>query len=173
MSDVSFTLKNIKPSPMHGYQLKAVAISARGYKNGFSQPFDALIDPGAFHTCISKAIMEDILDEVVDENGNALREAGKANALGVYGDTNREPVYILPHLYVGGMHLTNVAVTVLDSNNFQCLIGRSILHQCVLTLDPELNNMHFNFKESLKQHKEPVDGICPFDAVLQFAEFST
>jgi len=171
MNDICFTLQNIKPSPLQGYQLKTVAVSAQGYGSGFSQPFDALIDPGAFHTCISKAIMEDILDEVVDENGNPLQEVGKVNAQGVYGGANSEPVYILPHLYVGGIHLTNVSVTVLDSNNFQCLIGRSVLHQCILTLDSEMNNMHFNFKESLKKKKELVDNISPFDEVLQFAEF--
>jgi len=172
MSDVKFTLKNIMKSPLQGYQLKAVAVSANGYTHGFSDSFAALIDSGAFHTCISKTIMEDILAQVVDENGNRLQEAGEAYAMGVYGKSNREPVYILPHFYLGGIHLTNVAVTVLDSDNFHCLVGRSILHQCILTLNPELNNMHFDFKESIKEHKQLVDNIKPFADVFQFAEFS-
>ena len=172
MSDVQFTLENVMKSPLKGYQLTAVAVSAKGYSCGFSESFFALIDSGAYHTCISKPLMNKILDKVLDENGNRLQEAGKADALGVYGDPNREPIYILPHFYLGSIHLTNVAVTVLDSNNFQCLVGRSILHQCILTLNPKLNNMHFNFDESLKQQKQLIDDIEPFADVFQFAEFS-
>jgi len=172
MSDVQFILENIKDTALHGYQLKAVAVSAKGYTHGFSMPFDALVDPGAFHTCVSKSLMEKILDKVVDKNGNRLQEVGKANALGVYGRPKKEPVYKIPHFYLGNIHLTDVAVTVLDTSNIQCLAGRSILHQCILTLDPEQNNMHFNFKESLKQQKALIDGLEPFAEVLQLAEFS-
>jgi len=168
MNKLQFTLDNIKTSPMQGYQLKAVAVSAKGFDYGFSQPFDALIDPGAFHTCISKTIMEDILEEVFDENGNKLTQAGKSNAMGVYGKSNLEPIYVLPHFYLGGIHLTNVAVTVLNTKNIQCLIGRSILHQCILTLNPKLNNMHFDFDEGLKNQKQLIDGVEPFDDVLQY-----
>jgi len=51
MSNVQFTLENIMKSPLQGYQLKAVAVSAKGFSHGLSLPFDALIDPGAYHTC--------------------------------------------------------------------------------------------------------------------------
>lgn len=173
MSDVVFTLKNVSKTPLRGYQLKAVAVSSKGYSQGFSNPFDALIDPGAFHTCISKSLMDKILKRVFDENGERLKEVGKANALGVYGLAKKEPIYMIPHFYLGSIHLTDVAITVLDTDNIQCLIGRSILQQCVLTLDPEHNNMQFNFKESLKQQKRLVDNVVPFADVLQFAEFST
>ena len=172
MKDMQFTLNNIMKSSLQGYQLKAVAVSAKGFSHGFSESFHALIDPGAYHTCISKSIMYKILKEVFDKNGNRLQEVGAANALGVYGKSRKEPVYVLPHFYLGEMHLTDVAVTVVDTGSVQCLIGRSILHQCILTLNPELNSMHFNFKESLKQHKELVDNIVPFADVLQFAEWS-
>ena len=99
MSDAQFTIENIKKSSLQGYQLKAVAASAKGFSHGFSLPFDALIDPGAYHTCISKTIMDGILDEVFDMHGNQLQQAGKSNTLGVYGNVNQEPVYILPHFY--------------------------------------------------------------------------
>ena len=173
MSDLQFTLQNIMESPMQGYQLKAVAVSAKGYSSGFSTPFYALIDSGAYHTCISKSRMDKILDKVFDENGNRLQEVGKSNTMGVYGKSNSEPIYILPHFYLGGIHLTNVAVTVLNTKNIQCLIGRSILHQCILTLNPKLNNMHFDFDESIRNQKQLIDNIEPFGDVLQFAEFST
>ena len=171
MSGCIFTLQNIKKSPLEGYQQKIVVVSANGYTQGYSGAFDALIDPGAFHTCISKALMDEILETVVDKRGNRLKEAGKAHARGVYGNSNQEPIYILPHFYIGNIHLTDVAVTVLKTDNIQCLIGRSILHQCILTLDPELNNMQLNFKESLKCHKRLIDNIPPFNEVLQFSEF--
>ena len=168
MSNIIFTLDNIKTSPLQGYQLKAVAVSAGGYSQGFSESFDALIDSGAYHTCISKNLMDKILQELVDENGNRLQEAGKAATIGVYGKPNQEPIYVLPHFYLGGIHLTEVAVTVLNTKNIQCLVGRSILHQCILTLNPKLNNMHFNFEEDLKEHKQLLDGIEPFADVSQF-----
>ena len=173
MSDVIFTLENISETPLRGYQLNAVAVSAGGYSHGYSDSFEALIDPGAFHTCVSKSLMDKILKKIVCKNGNRLQEVGKANALGVYGKSNREPIYVLPHFYIGSIHLTDVAVTVLNTKNIQCLVGRSILQQCILTLNPEQNNMQFNFKDSLKQQKQLVDGILPFTDVLQFAEFST
>jgi len=172
MSDVTFTLDNTMKTSLQGYQLKAVAVSANGYSCGYSDSFDALIDPGAFHTCISKSLMDKILKRVFDENDNPLQEVGKSNALGVYGNPNKEPIFILPHFYLGSIHLKNVAVTVLNTKNIQCLVGRSILHQCILTLDPGLNNMCFSFKESLKKQKQLVDNIVPFTEVLQFAEFS-
>ena len=173
MKGVQFTLKNIMKSPLQGYQLSAVAVSAKGYSHGFSESFDALVDSGAYHTCISKSQMDKILATVFDESGNRLQEVGKSNAMGVYGKSNREPIYILPHFYLGEIHLTKVAVTVLNTKNIQCLVGRSILHQCILTLNPKLNNMHFNFEESLKTQKQLVDDIEPFTDVFQFAEFSS
>ena len=172
MSDVTFTLDNIMKTPLQGYQLKAVAVSAGGYSYGYSDSFHALIDPGAFHTCISKSLMDKIMQRVFSINGKPLQEIGKANALGVYGKPNKEPIYVLPHLYLGSIHLTDVAITVVNTNNIQCLVGRSILHQCILTLNPEANNMQFNFKGSLKQQKQMIDDIKPFTDVFQFAEFS-
>jgi hypothetical protein len=170
MSDTFFELKNIKENAMNGYQLYAMAVSANGYQNGFSDRFEAIIDSGAFHTCISKTIMNTILERVFDKDGNKLAEVGMTKAAGVYGQTNDEPIYILPHLYLDEIHLTDVAVTVLDTNNIQCLIGRSILHQCILTLNPELNTMQFDFKECLKGEKQTINGISPFANVFQFAE---
>jgi len=171
MSETIFTLENVMKSPLLGYQLKAVAVSANGFLHGYSESFHAMLDSGALHTCISKSIMEDILKVVFDENGNPLQEVGRASAKGVYGKANQEPIYVLPHFYLGGIHLTDVAVTVLDTNNIQCLVGRSILHQCILTLDPEANNMKFEFKDSMKAQKQLVDGIKPFGDVCQLAVF--
>ena len=101
MSGLQFTLKNIMKSPLQGFQLTAVAVSANGYSHGFSESFDALIDSGAYHTCISKSQMDKILNNVFDKNGDRLQEVGKSNAMGVYGKSNREPIYVLPHFYLG------------------------------------------------------------------------
>ena len=101
MSDLQFTLDNVKNSPLQGFQLKAVAVSKKGYSQGFCTSFEALIDSGAFHTCISRAIMDDILETIFDENGDKLQEVGKSNAMGVYGKSNRESIYVLPHFYIG------------------------------------------------------------------------
>ena len=35
-----------------------------------------------------------------------------------------------------------------------------------------MNNMHFDFDESLKNQKQLIDNIEPFGDVLQFAEFT-
>ena len=81
MNGLQFTLENIMESSLQGYQLKAVVVSARGYPHGFSTPFYALIDSGAYHTCISKSRMDKILDKVFDENGSRLQEVGKSNTI--------------------------------------------------------------------------------------------
>ena len=104
MSDVTFTLNNIMKTSLQGYQLKAVAVSAGGYSCGYSDSFDALIDPGAFHTCISKQLMDKIIQKVFTVNGNQLQEVGNANTLGVYGRPNKEPIYVLPHFNLGSIH---------------------------------------------------------------------
>jgi len=48
-------LKSFKP-----FQLVVVATSAGGYAKGFCEPFLALVDTGAMHTCISREIMDKI-----------------------------------------------------------------------------------------------------------------
>jgi len=171
MSDLSFTRQNIMPSPMQGYQLKAVAVGANGFFDGFTNPFNALIDPGARHTSVSKSIMNKILLKIRDENNGILQQRGTAKVAGVYGKQVEEPVYIVPRFYLGGFCLKNVVVIASSSDNFQCLIGRSILHQCILTLNPELNNITFDFKDCLKTKKALIDGLLSFEEVYQFAEF--
>ena len=172
MSDCDFTLGNIMENPLKGFWQKVVIVSANGYLQGRSDVFNALIDPRAFHTCVSRAVMDNILETVVDKDGNKLKNAGKTNAQGVYGKVYQASVYILPHFYLGAIHLEDVAAAVLETNNIQCLIGRSILHQCILTLNPELNNMRFVFKEKLKPYKKLIDGFLPFGDVYEHAEFS-
>ena len=159
-------LLNFKP-----FQLRTVVTSAGGWSEGFSEPFLAMFDTGAKHTCISSARMKQILAEVCDINGKPLTPFDKVKSLGVYGNEQWSPLYKLPHLFIGHMHLTDVVVCVPDSKNFDCLIGRSILHQCVATYDPEMDEVTLDFKESLKSKKQTLKGAYVFGSVSLYAEF--
>lgn len=168
-----FTLYNVMDAPIKGFQVNAVAVSAGGYGCGFSELFLALIDSGAYHTSISSDRMRKIKETVCDANGHSLAPVDEVEIYGITGKPEIVPLYVLPHLYLGEMHFTDVVVTVPTSKNFDCLIGRSILHQCVLTLDSEVNKVHFDFKDSLKQNKWTIKGIRTFSDIQLFAEFST
>jgi len=160
-------LQNYKP-----FQCKAMVTSAKGWDNGFSEPFLAMFDTGAKHICISSAVMKLILTEVFDESGKPLVPFDKIKSRGVYGNEQWAPLYKLPHLYIGQLHLTDVVVCVPDSNNFECLIGRSILHQCVATYDPDADEIILDFKDSLKSEKQTLKGEYVFGTVEMYAEFS-
>ena len=159
--------QNFKP-----YQIKTVAVSANGFREGYSQSFLSLIDNGAKNTSISSVLMEDILLKVKDKSGNPLKPIGEVPVIGILGKPQLAPVYILPHLYLGKIHLTDVAVTVPQTSNYGCLIGRSILHQSITTYDPKTDMIHFDFDESLKQDKQNVLNAVAFGDVHLFAEFS-
>jgi len=160
-------LENFKP-----FQLDTVVVSANGFEHGFSESFLAMIDTGAKHTCISSERMKDILPKIRDSHGKALQPFGSITSIGVHGKAQEAPLYILPNLYVAQMHFVDVVVAVPESKNFDCLIGRSILHQCIATYDPEADNMRFDFKGSLKQSKQKIKGTATFGDVHLFAEFS-
>jgi len=170
---LKFTVKNeIKDNHLENFkpfQLRLVATSAGGYVNGFSKPFFGLIDTGAKHTCISSKIMNKMLPEILDINGNTLQPVAYVESQGVYGKSHRTPLYIIPNLYLDKIHLTNVAVVIPDSENFDCLIGRSILHQCISTFNPKDDTMCFEFVETSKQ---TLKGLSSFEEVKLFAEFS-
>jgi hypothetical protein len=59
-----------------------------------------------------------------------------------------------------------------ETDNYDCLIGRSILHQCISTYDPLTDTMHFDFDKRLQQHKQAILGYATFNKVNLFAEFS-
>ena len=176
-----FTLKNEVPTDISEhqefllnfkpFQSRTVATSAGGWSEGFSEPFLAMFDTGARHTCISSARMQQILAKVFDENGKPLVPFDKVKSRGVYGNEQWSPLYKLPHLYIGYLHLTDVVVCVPDSRNFDCLIGRSVLHQCVSTYDPETDEIILDFKESLKAKKQMLKGAYVFGTVEMYAEF--
>jgi len=159
-------LANYKP-----FQLKTIVVSANGYQHGFCEPFLSLIDSGAKFTSISSKRMNLILPHILDANGEPLQPVTSIKSKGVYGKTQDSPVYILPHLYIDKIHLTDVVVSVPETNNYDCLIGRSILHQCVATYDPEFDVMHFEFKDTLKPDKQKINGINTFGDVNLFAMF--
>ena len=160
-------LLNFKP-----FQLRTLATSAGGWSEGFSDPFLAMLDGGAKHTCISSVRMKEILDDVCDKDGKPLKPFDWVRSRGVYGNEQKAPLYKLPHLYVGHMHFTDVVVCVPESKNFDCLIGRSILHQCISTYDPETDEITLDFKESLKSQKQMLKGAYVFGSVEMYAEFS-
>jgi len=158
---------NFKP-----YQVKTVVVSANGFHEGCSQSFLSLIDHGAKNTSIASTLMEDILPDIKDKDGKPLKPIGEVTVFGILGKPQLAPVYILPHLYIGKIHLTDVAVTVPQTSNYGCLIGRSILHQCITTYDPKNDMIHFDFDESLKQDKQNVLNAVAFGDIHLFAEFS-
>jgi hypothetical protein len=163
---------NYKP-----FQLRATAYGVGGVRRGFSQPVLAMIDPGAKHTIFGKRVMRDVLEKVKDENGNEIKPQGKISSQGVYGDSVVLLWYIIPNLCLygatpnDGIHLTNVAVIASNSDNMQCLIGRTILHQCILTLDPKNDTMKFDFDDDLKTDKQTFCNTPVFEEVSLFAEF--
>jgi len=179
---MKFTLKNEVPPEPDAYriflqnykpfQCKTVVTSVGGWDKGFCDPFLAMFDTGAKHICISSARMELILEKVFDESGKPLVPFDKIKSRGVYGNEQWAPLYKLPHLYIGQLHLTDVVVCVPKTNNFDCLIGRSILHQCVATYDPEMNEIILDFKDSLKSEKQTLKGEYVFGTVEMYAEFS-
>ena len=87
------------------------------------------------------------------------------------------PWYIIPNFSLIGADpkgdailLRNVAVVASNSDNVQCLIGRSILHQCILTLDTESDVINFDFKDSLRANKQMLGNTAVFEDVSLFAE---
>jgi len=86
---------------------------------------------------------------VRDKNGNQLQPVGTVKSKGVFGKEQDALVYILPHFYLGRIHFEDLAVTVLETNNYDCLVGRSILHQCISTYDPNTDMMCFDFDAEL------------------------
>ena len=44
-----FTIDNVQPHALRGFQLMGVVVSEMGYPYGLSRPFPALIDSGAFN----------------------------------------------------------------------------------------------------------------------------
>jgi hypothetical protein len=165
-------LANYKP-----FQVSVLAYGARGVRYGFVNSIPAMIDTGAKHTVFGKSVIEEILDKVKDERGNELKPQGYVLSQGVHGDAVSLPWYIIPNLCLMGetptdiIRLTNVAVLALNSNNIECLIGRTILHQCILTTDPENDVIQFDFKDSLKTDKQMFCDSPVFDEVSLFAEF--
>ena len=51
------------------FQLRCVAVSARGYADGFSDRFLGLLDGGAKNTCISSKRMKAIMRKVKCKDG--------------------------------------------------------------------------------------------------------
>jgi hypothetical protein len=158
--------ENFKP-----FQLWTVVASKNGYQDGISERFLALLDNGAKYFSISSKRMESILPVIRDKHGHPLQPVGEVKSKGVYGKERVAPVYILPNLYLDRIHLSDAAVVVPETDNFDCLIGRSILHQCAVTYDPEFDMIQFNFKESLKPGKQAISGVLAFRDVNLFAEF--
>jgi hypothetical protein len=171
MDKLIFTQKNSMDSAIKGYQLIAVAVSANGWQFGVGEAFRAIVDSGAFYTVIGETIMQKILHSVFDEYNKPLQPCGTVKTGGAFGGNVELPRYIIPHIYFGSMHFTNVSVLMSNNDNFQCLLGRSILNSCILTLNPELNNMKFEFTSNLSSRKESFDGVLPFEEVSQYASF--
>ena len=171
---MKFTEPNIKTEDylehFKAFQLSCVAVSAGGYADGFSDRFLGLLDGGAKNTCISSKRMKAILRKVKCKDGKELQSVGTVKIKGVVGNEQDALVYILPHFYLGKIHFEDLVVTVPKSNNFDCLIGRSILHQCISTYDPLTDMVHFDFDPRLQQNKQTILGHAVFGKVHLFAE---
>ena len=158
-------LENFKP-----FQASVVAVSAGGFQSGFSEAFLALLDGGAKNTCISSGRMKRIMQRVRGKDGKPLQSVGKIKVKGVIGKEQDALIYIIPHFYLGNIHFEDLAVTVINTNNFDCLIGRSVLHQCISTYDPLTDMMHFDFDPRLQQNKQTVLGRATFGKVHLFTQ---
>jgi hypothetical protein len=172
---VEFKLNNCKTdtyiTSYKPFQLTATVYGKAGAKHGFVSQISALVDSGAKNTLLGKSVMKRILTKVKDERGSTLKPQGYVSSQGVYGDAVTLPWYIIPNLCLfgatptAGIRLTNVAIIASNSDNMECLIGRSILHQCILTLDPESDVMYFDFKDSLKPNKQTFGNAAVFEDV--------
>jgi hypothetical protein len=169
MIEKSFVEPNIMKSPAGGYQLWAVASSA-DWASGVSERFRALVDPGAKHTSVGKSIMDGILSRVRSEDNSPLQILDMVKTRGAFGDEVMLPQYIIPNMYLGKMHFVDVSVLVSDGDNYECLLGRSILNSCILTLNPLANEMTFTFLAQLAQCKALPDGVKPFTDVYEYTE---
>ncbi|MCL1903093.1 MAG: retroviral-like aspartic protease family protein [Oscillospiraceae bacterium] len=165
-------LTNYKP-----FTMWATAFDARGARFGYAARIPALIDTGAKNTFLGKSAMDKILAKVKDVDGNPLKPQGCVATQGVHGGVVELPWYIIPNLSLMGADpkedailLRNVAVVASNSDNVQCLIGRSILHQCILMLDPLSDAMHFDFDDRLRDTKQTIGNTAVFEEVSLFAE---
>jgi len=152
------------------FQIKTIAVSANGYTNGVSELFLSMIDTGAKTTSISNKRMEKILANVLDKNDQKLQPIGTAKSRGIYGGWQETLLYCIPHLYLAQIHLTDVIVSVADTDNFDCLIGRSILHQCITTLNPKTDMMTFDFDDELRNSKQSILGYKVFNEIQLYSE---
>jgi len=168
---MNITLPNAAKAPINGFWLKAFAMGTVNFQDGFSNPFDALIDSGAIHTCVSEKVMCDILDKIKDGCGNRLQPAGTTKVGGVYADVYKtEPIYIIPHVFFDKLHLENVAVAVLSNSSIDCIIGRTILHRCILQLNSLKNSVTFDFVPELRSKIKLVDGLPGFSNANIYTE---
>jgi len=160
-------LSNFKPPIVAG-----TVISGGGFTDGYVRHIPMLIDTGAKHTLMSKRWMKRILQRIKDESGQALTPVGESRTQGVYGGEVVSPIYILPYLCVGNMRFEKVAVVASESDNFDCLIGRSILHCCTFVYDAISDEMSFDFTDSIPLPRQKVVGVDTFASVGLFAENS-
>jgi hypothetical protein len=162
------------------FYLLGLAFGTKKVGSVYTPQFVTLIDTGAGNTVISKAVMDDILYAVKQETGEDLPILGYTSSVGVHGDKKQLPLYCIPCLCLTdnvvdhkGIRLFDVVVAVSDSAVVPCLLGRTILQCCVLTLDPEENIVSFDFKKSLEANKPTMKaGSIPvYSEVGAFAEF--
>ena len=153
------------------FQLNSVVVSANGFTAGYSDSFLSLIDTGAKNTSISSKIMKTILPVILDRRGQQLKPIGSVKSFGIFGKPRESLIYILPHFYLGKIHFTDLLVTVPETDNFNCVIGRSVLHSCITTFDPKTDTMHFDFDDELQQSRQTLLNFATFGSVELFAEF--
>ena len=162
------------------FYLMGLAFGTKKVGSVYTQQFRTLIDPGAGNTVVSQTVMNRILTVVKRETGEDLPILGYTSSVGVHGDRKQLPLYCVPCLCLTdnvvehkGIRLFDVIVAVSDSAVVPCLLGRTILQCCVLTLDPEDNSITFDFKKSLEANKPTMNAgnIPVYSEVGAFAEF--
>jgi hypothetical protein len=157
------------------------AFGTKKYGCVYTQQFPILIDTGAGNTIINKLMKEEIFDAVYRETGKEPEILDYTSSRGMHGAPVKLPLYMIPCLCITdnilgneGIRLTDVIVAVVDTNDVPCVLGRTILQCCVLTLNPEYNCVGFNFKENLKLNKPTMmSGTLPvYSEIGTFSEFS-
>ena len=164
---MKFTLNGYEIEDYEGqnrpFYLFGLAQGSKEICSPYTNKFMVLVDPGAGHTIVSGVVMNDILDVVKRETGKELPILGYTHSIGVHGDKKEIPLYCVPHLCIldeaidKGIRLFDVIIAVSDTAVIPCLLGRTILQCCVLTLDPKFNQITFDFKKDLEKNKPTMN----------------
>jgi predicted aspartyl protease len=133
-----------------------VAVSGGGYTHGISDVFETLIDTGAHFTSVDARVMRNILNEVRDTNGCELKPMGTLDIKGYVGESVKGLVYVIPNMWFGPLHLTDVEIVSVENSSCDCLLGMRVLHRFQMNFSPLENSLRLKYigESSVKAFSE-------------------